>query len=204
MFARRHWRRSASRLFNATPRTLRKIYRIAQFFVPCRTDRLEYSNELTSKDSSTKLLLLVGVSEMYPICPLCSTPVELAAAGTNEDGKYVHDECHTKTITTPTPVDGLLAAEPSKLTTIVERRSIVLKLATLIFGEDPMNRKSPLQRYGFAVLAALAALLIRAAPVLRKGLTAIGRLCRLLGYAGGNAKRLRMNASSLRYRHLLD
>ncbi len=107
------------------------------------------------------LLLLMGLRESYPVCHFCSTPV-VANAG-KDYGKSVHDECHTKTVRTQKSAHNLFAAEFSKIITVVKRNSIVDQLvATFRFGdENPVNRKSPLRRYGFAVLAALAALLVR-------------------------------------------
>jgi hypothetical protein len=34
----------------------------------------------------------------FPICPLCSEPVELETTKTNEDGKAVHEECYYEKI----------------------------------------------------------------------------------------------------------
>jgi hypothetical protein len=36
--------------------------------------------------------------QRFPICPVCSEPVQLTSAVTNEEGKAVHEECYVETV----------------------------------------------------------------------------------------------------------
>jgi hypothetical protein len=43
----------------------------------------------------------MALRERYPICPICSTPVELASATADEYGHQLHDERFMKSVTMP-------------------------------------------------------------------------------------------------------